>query len=164
MEQETKEERRRRQNRESMARAYASPEGRERLKATATRWAKSEQGKEHISKTAKAERQARPVYFMFHSMQARAKREQTPFSLTFEQVDIMCQPLVCSVTGCSLTWAYDGPGKNPWAPSIDRIDCSKGYETGNVRVVCWIFNLARSCWPDEVVIAMAKGLLANECS
>jgi hypothetical protein len=37
----------------------------------------------------------------------------------------------------------------PWAVSLDRIDSSKGYVAGNVRLVVWSYNLLKSDWPDE---------------
>ena len=70
--------------------------------------------------------------------------------------------MTCSMTGIALVWNYEGEGKNPWSPSLDRIDCSLGYTVDNLRLVCWAYNVARSNWADEIVLAMARGLLANE--
>lgn len=67
----------------------------------------------------------------------------------------------CEVTGKKLSWQWNGPGNNPWAPSIDRIDCSKGYIKGNMRVVCWAYNIARRDWPDAIVFELAKSLLGK---
>lgn len=68
----------------------------------------------------------------------------------------------CSVTGVRLSPKWDGPSRyNPWAPSIDRIDQSRGYVTGNVRPVCWAYNCARQDWPDEVVLAWASSMLGK---
>jgi hypothetical protein len=38
---------------------------------------------------------------------------------------------------------------SPWRLSPDRIDNKKGYVKGNVRLVCHIFNIARSDFSDE---------------
>jgi len=40
--------------------------------------------------------------------------------------------------------------KNPYKASIDRIDNSKGYIKGNVRLLCHWVNNAKSTYPDEV--------------
>ena len=78
------------------------------------------------------------------------------------EVEEMLAPMVCSATGLPLSWEHDGTSyRRPWAPSIDRIDCSKGYVPGNVRVVCSAFNTMRNEFPDEVVFALAKALAAR---
>lgn len=164
MEQETKEERRRRQNRESMARAYASPEGRERLKANNARTRATPEGKASSNAVASRWIAKNRVKVLLLAAKNRASKANKPFDLTIEQLEVLLKPMICSMTGLALVWGYEGEGKNPWSPSLDRIDCSLGYTIGNLRLVCWAYNLARSNWPDEVVIAMAKGLLANECS
>lgn len=156
---ETNIERRRRQNRESMARRYATPEGREQLKANAAKWRKSDAGKEAIASAGKARRASDPIASMLKSVQARATKEGLTFQLELAQVRELVAPMVCSMTGHALNWDWAGLGKNPWAPSLDRIEPSEGYIHSNVRLVCWAYNLARSNWPDAVVREMAKGLL-----
>lgn len=65
--------------------------------------------------------------------------------------------MTCSVTGVTLQLEWAGAGsKNPWYPSVDRLDCTKGYTRDNVRAVCWAFNQARGDWPDEVVKQWVK--------
>lgn len=50
----------------------------------------------------------------------------------------------------------EGSPASPFVPSIDRIDSSKGYTPGNVRVVCWAINQARGAWPDYVFDTVAR--------
>lgn len=88
----------------------------------------------------------------------RARLKNLECSLTLEQVKQLLAPMVCEATGLELKWEWTGTGKyNPWAPSLDRLNNSLGYIAGNVRVVCWAYNKARSDWPDEVfdTVAMA---------
>ena len=47
-------------------------------------------------------------------------------------------------------------GRNPFCPSIDRIDSALGYTEDNAQVVCHIYNLAKSNWDHETVLKMAK--------
>ncbi len=44
----------------------------------------------------------------------------------------------------------------PWAPSVDRIDSSKGYVPGNVRLVCVAANLAMNEWGEDVLARVAR--------
>jgi hypothetical protein len=64
----------------------------------------------------------------------RAKAKGIVFNLTLEDIEI---PDVCPILGTRL----DGSSKKPpmintTAPSIDRLDPSKGYTKDNVRIIC----------------------------
>ncbi|MEN6586401.1 MAG: hypothetical protein ABFE02_10210 [Sulfuricella sp.] len=48
--------------------------------------------------------------------------------------------------------------KRLWAPSLDRIDSSKGYEPGNIRLVCMAVNAALQEFGDDVLIRIALAL------
>ena len=57
-------------------------------------------------------------------------------------------PKVCSKWGIELDWGMNGMRYN--SPSLDRIDPTKGYIPGNVRLVCQSYNMAKlNCPPDE---------------
>lgn len=51
---------------------------------------------------------------------------------------------------------------NPWAPSIDRKDCTKGYTEDNCQLVVWVYNLAKYGWDNDVVLRMARALIEME--
>lgn len=104
-------------------------------------------------------RAANPVRSLWSQIKGNAKTRSRPVTMTYEDLLKLLEPMTCSVTGHHLSWDWHGEGDNPWAPSIDRIDCHKGYEPGNVRVVCWAYNIARRNWPDSVVREMAECLL-----
>lgn len=88
-----------------------------------------------------------------------AKQRGHECTITAEDVEAMLAPMTCSVTGLPLSLGHDGDtSRNPWAPSIDRVDCSKGYVPGNVRVVCVLYNLARSDFRDEDLLKVAKAV------
>lgn len=68
----------------------------------------------------------------------------------------------CAITGIRFTASIpDGERwkANPFAPSLDRIDGSKGYEPGNVRVVLAAVNLAMNEWGLEVLMQIAAALV-----
>jgi len=103
-----------------------------------------------------------PARKLLLSCRGSAKARGLKCTITVEMIDTMLASMTCSATGLALTLERDGPTRsNPWAPSIDRIDCSKGYVPGNVRLVCWAFNQMRGEFPDEVVMALAKALAAR---
>lgn len=56
-----------------------------------------------------------------------------------------------------------GGKASPFAPSIDRIDSSKGYEKDNVRLVCVAVNYALNEFGEEIFKQICKAYLkANE--
>lgn len=102
-----------------------------------------------------------PAKKLFNQCQQCARKRGQECTITVEMIDAMLAPMACSVTGLPLTWERGSARTNPWSPSIDRLDNERGYMPGNVRVVCWAFNLARGEFPDEVVMTMAKALAAR---
>lgn len=66
---------------------------------------------------------------------------------------------LCALSGIKLTLAT---GKmSPTSLSVDRIDNSKGYIPGNVRLVCVAINAFKSTMSDEEMLKMARALIAN---
>lgn len=103
---------------------------------------------------------ANPAMKMLSRCVDSARKRGHECTITVEMIEEMLAPMTCAVTGLPLKLEHSGnSARNPWAPSIDRIDCSKGYVPGNVRVVCWAYNTMRSDFPDEVVLTLAKALV-----
>lgn len=70
----------------------------------------------------------------------------------------------CEVTGvCFELGEWPDSDKNPYAPSLDRIDPSKGYSDDNVRVVIWAYNLLKGqlsdVWATTTILTMAAGII-----
>ncbi len=137
---EAPEETRRRRSREASARWYLKNAEKER--ARCARWKTENPAKRLLGKS-----------------RIRAKARGLEFALTLADIEAMMAPMVCSVTGLPLSLEHESNSKaNPWAPSIDRIDNSKGYVPSNVRLVCAIYNLARADWPDEAFLTLVRAL------
>lgn len=71
----------------------------------------------------------------------------------------------CSLTGISFEMGENNLRKSfrrPFAPSIDRIDCSKGYMQNNVRLVCVIVNLALNDFGDQDFDRMCMAYAKNK--
>jgi hypothetical protein len=63
----------------------------------------------------------------------------------------------CAITGIPFSGAEDAPGRRrPWVPTLDRIDPSKGYVAGNVRLICCAANIALNDWGDDVFWQMVE--------
>lgn len=70
----------------------------------------------------------------------------------------------CEVTGIPFEFGrWPGTAKNPYAPSLDRIDSSKPYSPDNVQVVVWAYNRLKSDDDDFsarfMIQRMALGIL-----
>ncbi len=74
-----------------------------------------------------------------------ARQRRIDFSLTIPDIAelIAKQKNRCAVTGLGFS-AYKPGGLRirPWIPSLDRLDNAKGYDVGNVRIVCAFVNVA----------------------
>lgn len=64
----------------------------------------------------------------------------------------------CAVSGHLLDPVFDGP----WQPSVDRIDSSRGYEPGNIRVVTYIVNIAMNTWGEGPLRELAERMVHGE--
>jgi hypothetical protein len=80
------------------------------------------------------------------------------FELDLEWVIDRMKHLRCEITGCDLdiTPVSGGGRTNPFSPSLDRRDNSKGYTKDNVQVVAWFLNRMKADWPEEVVVRILR--------
>jgi hypothetical protein len=72
----------------------------------------------------------------------------------------------CEVTGIpfdltSIT-RISNHAKNPWVPSIDRIDSSKPYLKDNVQIVVFMYNVCKSEFTHEDVVKFCKAVYKKE--
>lgn len=94
----------------------------------------------------------------------RAPRRNLSFELTLDDVRHLyeSQRGRCAISGRKLGWERKGSPqyhKAPYAPSLDRLDNSKGYVHGNVRLACVAANFALGEWGEEVFADIAAGFL-----
>ena len=71
---------------------------------------------------------------------------------------------VCAVTGIGFKLAIEREynmqcNAQPFSPTLDRIDNSKGYTPENTQVVIAIYNHAKCHWTHEDVLDMAQAVL-----
>lgn len=139
----------------------------EKARAYSKEWraANPEKARTVNRKNAERWRKERPAGVILNNCRKSARIRGQECTISVMDIEALLEPMVCSVTGLPLSWEYDGVSRaNPWAPSLDRIDCSKGYVPGNVRAVCWAFNQARGDFPDEVVGTLAEALVRRRAA
>lgn len=122
-------------------------------------------GREKARKAARQSmarrRSERPATYWFYNLKKRAQDSNKEFDLTEEFLGELLAPMVCSVTGISLSHTGDcepdAHGRmSPWAPSVDRINSARGYTQDNVRLTCWAFNMAKGPWHESVFARVAQ--------
>lgn len=101
---------------------------------------------------------------IYNSILKRSEKWGEPTDITEEYIlNLLENQKCCSVTG--LPFSYDKSEsyvKNPYSPSIDRIDCTKGYTCDNVRLVIWQFNLMKGELPDAELLKICKEVVSHE--
>jgi hypothetical protein len=71
----------------------------------------------------------------------------------------------CAVSGIPLAKRVMADGsRDPWAPSMDRIQSCQGYTFDNIRVVCLAANYAMNQWGIDVLLRLAKGVISSSAT
>ena len=89
----------------------------------------------------------------------RAKAHGRDFDLTMEWLlqQLERQQMACALTGIQFFVAEKSGSKNhPYSPSLDRIDCTRGYTTDNVRIVLFAVNVMLMDWGEKVLDHVAS--------
>lgn len=116
--------------------------------------------KERLQKRMRDHRVTHPARYMFYAVRNRCRKSGMEFTIDEALLAKLLEPNVCSVTGIPPEPLGSGKrhSRSPWAPSVDRIDSSRGYVPDNVRVVCWMYNAAKQDWSDAEVMRMVEAL------
>jgi len=96
---------------------------------------------------------------LWAAARARTRTKRTTFDESAKPTEI---PEVCSLTGLPLSLKRPNAkgGYGPRRPSIDRIDSSKGYVNGNVRIVSQWANIAKhTLKTDDELLGFASALV-----
>lgn len=98
------------------------------------------------------------------SARKRARKRGWQFDITDELVAslFLLQNQRCAATDIPFQFqSRAGCVRNPFAPSIDRIDSTQGYVPSNVRLVLWAVNCAAADYGLDVFIPVAKAIVAR---
>jgi hypothetical protein len=121
-----------------------------RIRRNNQRWRKAH--KAEFSKYAADYAQRHTNRRMWSVAKQRAKRRGIEFSIDPEDIVI---PSKCPVFGFDLVCGVgksNRPGGNRNSPSLDRIDQSRGYIKGNIRVISHLANTMKlNATADELV-------------
>lgn len=99
---------------------------------------------------------------MIQWVKCRAKRLGVPFDLTVEFLADKISSGICEVTGIPFELGVSEINHaKAFSPSVDRITPGGGYTQDNVRVVVYIYNIARSDFSEDDVLTFAKALVAK---
>jgi hypothetical protein len=91
----------------------------------------------------------------------RAKDKGLEFNIDRTDIDI---PIICPILGIPIVKVYikgKNPGPTSNSPSLDRIDNSKGYVKGNVRVISHKANTMKHNASPIELIRFAEWVLFN---
>lgn len=102
----------------------------------------------------------------FTQIKLAAKKRGLAFDLTRDDVKKMAAESNgrCAVTGIPFEYVLpqDAPfRRNPFGPSIDRIDSRNGYVLGNVRLVCAMVNVAMMDWGEGYLWQIAHAMVSK---
>jgi hypothetical protein len=80
----------------------------------------------------------------------RATKKGLKFSLDVEWVQKKIETGKCEVTGIPFDMSPpNGSATNMYAPSLDRTNTKLGYTPDNVKVVVWVYNVAKRDFPPD---------------
>lgn len=95
----------------------------------------------------------------------RAKEKGLDYTLSFEIVEAIWEKQngCCALTKIEFQIPQERIGKaSPFSPSIDRIDCSKGYTLNNVRLVCVAVNYALNEFGEAIFKQICEAYLSRK--
>ncbi len=106
-----------------------------------------ENNKERVLQKSKEYRRSHPAHNLWNGARSRARLNDIEFSISVNDIVV---PTHCPVFGIELVM---GEAKlTDASPSLDRIDSSKGYVPGNIAVISYKANRAKSnCSYDEIL-------------
>lgn len=94
----------------------------------------------------------------------RAKEKNFAFDINLDWITAQAlrQECRCALTNIPFYFKATPALRNPYAPSIDRIDCSVGYTRDNIRIVAYAINVMFWDWGEDVFSHIAESYKTNK--
>jgi hypothetical protein len=116
--------------------------------------------RERLNVCDKKWREDNAARYIFNHCKKRAEIKGIKFSLTLKWIETRLAAGICERTGHTFTYTIGSRDcRNPWFPSIDRIDSSLGYTKDNCQIVCLIYNIAKNRWTDAIMLEMVMSTI-----
>lgn len=94
---------------------------------------------------------------MLSAARLRSRKKNVEYSLDKEWLIAKLERGICEITGLPFVFETSG-NRNPYTPSIDRKDSTKGYTKENCRVILWALNMGFADWGQETYLKIARRL------
>ena len=101
--------------------------------------------------------------YLCRRARARARKRGLKFDLKPGPIAEAIERGACALTGLPFELGpWRRPGPHPFAPSLDRIDSSRGYTPDNVQVVCHAANQAKGAMTMEELRRLVTALVEEQ--
>ncbi len=104
------------------------------------------------------------MYDLLESARGRAKNKNLPIDIDLDFLINLYEQQggKCKLTDINFTFEINKDRTRkflPFNPSLDKIDCNKGYTKDNVRLVCTIVNLALNNFGEDTFKMMCQAYI-----
>lgn len=104
---------------------------------------------------------------LFRAAKKRADNAGLAFTITPRFIEDRLKKGICERSGINFDFGPSETHTNKFAPSIDRIDPSKGYTPENSRLVIAMYNFCKGQYSDKDVeafaLAVVKRMFVERC-
>lgn len=115
--------------------------------AASTRWKDANVEDQVAKRKAQYDRRKREEREVSALIGARNRAKQKGLEFTLTKEWVKSRGSNCELSGLPFRPEYDGVhDRNPFAPSVDRIDSSKGYTPENSRLIFSCLNMGLGQW------------------
>ena len=113
-------------------------------------------------KRTKAKNQTPYTYLklLFTQLKSSRRNSEITWNLELDYIYKLWdeQKGCCALSGINMTW-HRGGGQTDYSCSIDRKDSKKGYEVGNIQLVCSTVNYMKSTLNDAQLYWWCKNIV-----
>lgn len=117
---------------------------------------KNEEFRESKKEYAKKYRQENPELIMFQSARSRCRNNNIEFNLDLLDIVIPDKCPILEISFCLINTNY----RKDNSPTLDRIDPTKGYIKGNVRVISYKANVMKNDATLDTMKTFCKNILS----